>query len=231
MTRHVMMIALGSGSTHAHKRLLHSRSTLRGARLVLEAAARSATASLLELATLVLGVWLCVTVSCARRRSEVSVGLARVTRARQKNAALALGRAERQLVEGQDLTAGLEDAGARSLGDAQCDQAQLGHVVQTHVVGDGADHDARLLGARLVLHLASKSCKRDWGLVDLAHEQTPQYDLVELGARSSCQESIQLDQQQKIDVVASRGLSSHFAIILVLDIDTLFANSRRVARG
>ena len=38
----------------------------------------------------------------------------------------------------------LEDAGASGLGDAQRAHAQLGHLKQPHVVGDGADQHRNL---------------------------------------------------------------------------------------
>ena len=54
-------------------------------------------------------------VSRAWRRAEVSNSLALASRAREQHAVLSLGRSQRQLVEGEDLTAGFKDTGARLL--------------------------------------------------------------------------------------------------------------------
>lgn len=54
-----------------------------------------------------------------RSASEVLLGLARLARALDQQRVLTARRTERQLVEGEDLAAGLEDAGACRLREAQ----------------------------------------------------------------------------------------------------------------
>jgi len=44
--------------------------------------------------------------------------------------------------------ADLDDAGTGSLSEAKCHDAQLGDLVQAHVVGDGAHHHGDLVGLR-----------------------------------------------------------------------------------
>ena len=48
------------------------------------------------------------------------------------------------MIEGEDLTAGLENAFARAGGDVHGAERQLGDLVQTKIVGDGTDDDGGL---------------------------------------------------------------------------------------
>jgi hypothetical protein len=61
-------------------------------------------------------------VTSAWSRAEVTNSLALAAWTAQQDAFLALWRSQGQLVEGQDLTAGLEDASARLLSDVQSNQ-------------------------------------------------------------------------------------------------------------
>ncbi len=99
---------------------------------------------------------------------------------------------------------------------------QLGDLVESQVVGDGADNDGGLVGAALALHLADETSERDNGAVDLGHEQTSEDDLVELGVAAASQETVELDEQQQVDIVAARCLASYLAIIFVVYINALF---------
>ncbi len=98
---------------------------------------------------------------------------------------------------------------------------QLGHLVESQVVGDGADDDSGLVGAGLALHLADDASQRDGRAVDLGHEQASEDDLVELGAAAASQEAVQLDEQEQVDIVAAWRLASHLAIVLVVYVNAL----------
>ena len=62
-----------------------------------------------------------------------------------KNGVLSLGGFESQLIEGHDLSSGLEDALAGVRGDVHGAERQLGKLVDAQVVGDGADNHGGLV--------------------------------------------------------------------------------------
>ena len=132
-----------------------------------------------------------------------------------------------QLVQGDDLTTGLEDSGTSSLGDGQSGDGQFGNVKQTHIVGDGANHNSDLFLSGLAAHLGSQSSKRKWRAVDLAHKQTLEDDLVELAASSASQESVQLDQKQEVGILALGRCAADLAVVLVVDVNTHFKSGWR----
>lgn len=110
--------------------------------------------------------------------AKVLDGLAPLLGAAQEDGAFAERRHEGQLVEREDLAAGIEDAGTGGLCDAQGGDGELGDGEQTHVVGDGADEHGDLVG--LVLEVLAQPGERQGRAVDLAHEQALEHDLVEL---------------------------------------------------
>lgn len=129
-------------------------------RLLLVAAAGATTTSTLELASLRADIGAGVRVGHTGSLAEVLAGGAGGTPALQQQRVLAGGRSESQLIEGQDLTAGLQDALPGGLRDVQGAHGELGHHQEAGIVGDGADdHDGRL---RLVggLEEASDALKR-----------------------------------------------------------------------
>jgi len=79
------------------------------------------------------------------RGAEVARSLAARLAATQQQGALARRCLEGQLVEGEALTAGLDDAGAGGGGEAERADGQLRHLKETHVVGDGADDNCNLV--------------------------------------------------------------------------------------
>ena len=72
---------------------------------------------------------------------------------------------------------------------------KLGAGEDPLVVGDGADHDDDLVLASGLLHLAGDAGEGHRGLVDLAHEEAAQDDLVELGLGTAGQEAVKLEGQ------------------------------------
>ena len=73
--------------------------------------------------------------------TEVLDGLARVALAAEQDGVGASGCTEGELVEGENLTAGLEDALAGGRGEAEGGDGELGQFGQADVIGDGADND------------------------------------------------------------------------------------------
>ena len=74
-----------------------------------------------------------------RAKTEVLHGLARVLRATEEDGVGASRGTEGELVEGEALTAGLNDAGACGGGEAESADGQLRELKETGVVGDAGD--------------------------------------------------------------------------------------------
>ena len=90
-----------------------------------------------------------------------------VLAATEEDGVLASRADERELVKGHDLTASSGHAGTRVLGDAQASDAELGHVEQTHVIGDGTDDDADVV--LTAAHVAGDAVKTHRRAVRLVH--------------------------------------------------------------
>jgi hypothetical protein len=88
------------------------------------------------------------------------------------------GSTESQLVQGDGLAAGSDNAGTGGGGESQGSDGRLGELEETVVVGDGSDNDDGSLLALLV-QVGDNSGQRDGRSVDLGHEQTSENDLVE----------------------------------------------------
>ena len=73
--------------------------------------------------------------------AEVLDGLPGVPLAPEQDGVGTSGRTERELVEGDSLTTGLEDALLGGLGEAEGSDGQLGDLEETDVVGDGANNN------------------------------------------------------------------------------------------
>lgn len=168
--------------------LLLLRSPLLLSRLV--PARVASPAGLLELAPLGAHVRLRRRTRNTGGRAKVLDGLPRRRLAAQQHAVAPRRRGERELVERQDLPAGGDDAGAGALGDAERRDAELGHVEQARVVGDGSDNRGRL--ALLALHEFGELGERERGAVGLGHVEAAEDDGVELGVGPAGEELVEL---------------------------------------
>lgn len=110
--------------------------------------------------------------------AEVLDSLARVLGATEQEGVGTSGLLESELVEGDDLAAGIGDARTGGGGDAEGGNRHLGDGQETVVIGDGADDDNGLLLVA-VLEVGRDAGQRDGGAVDAAHEQAAQDHLVE----------------------------------------------------
>lgn len=123
----------------------------------------------------------------------MTAGLASVALALHQHGVASGRRQQSQLIEGEDLTASLQDAFAGALGHTQSTDAQFRDVQQTQVVGHSADDDGDVVVLGLTcLQQAQHSLKRDDWAVDTAHEQTTQDNLVEFLVRTAVQVAVQL---------------------------------------
>lgn len=91
-----------------------------------------------DLAALGDGVWPLVLVGA---HTEVLDGLTRVALTADEDGVRASRGAGCELVEGENLTASLEDALAGGCGEAECGDGELGDLGEADVVGDRADDD------------------------------------------------------------------------------------------
>ena len=103
--------------------------------------------------------------------AEVLVGLARGALATEEDGVGTGGGAGGKLVEGEAFTAGLEDALARGLGEAEGGDRELGDFDQTDIVGDGADDDDDLAVAASVVGLLCDAREGEGRAVDLGEEE------------------------------------------------------------
>lgn len=106
--------------------------------LDLETTRPSASTSTLELASLALDIGLLVLVGS---EAKVLDSLTRVLGTTEKEGVGASGEAGGNLVDGEDLTASLLDAGTSRSSDAESGDGELGELQQAVVIGNGADND------------------------------------------------------------------------------------------
>lgn len=131
--------------------------------------------------------------------AEVGKGLSGLGSAEEDGVG-ALGCAEGELVEGEALTAGGEDALAGRLGEAEGADGHLGDVAEhADVVGDLTNDDGDL--ALLVGHVLGKAVEADGGLVYLGHVQPLDNSRAELGVGTTLKELVKLDQKTSVRVL------------------------------
>ena len=184
--------------------------------LNLEASARSATTSSLELATLRAHVRLRLAAG-STGRTEVLHGVTTSATTLKEHSVRASRSTKSQLVERQALTASLHDARARTLREAQSAHLQRGNLHQTDVVRARA-HNHRDL-AISALHVSRQRAQAHGRTVDSAHVETTKHHLGELRARATSNEAVELriselgdkkeylHQKSQIDVIALGSLS------------------------
>ena len=88
------------------------------------------------------------------------------------------------------------------------------------VVGDGANTDSDLLSVAGFLHVAGQPGDGERRTVDLAHEESLEDDLVELGIRPPSQEPVQLNEQPQVDVLALGLSPADFTVLVMTDINS-----------
>lgn len=191
--------------------------------LDLEGTRLASTTGLLELAALGADEGLLVGV---RTEAEVLDRLASVLAATEEHSVAAGGGAHGELVEGKRLTASSLNARTSRVGEAERSNAELGHLEEALVVGDGADDDdsAELVAVKvaLVAREVRKARNRHRGAVHLGHEQTAEDRLVEARVGAARKEAVKLHKEEEVGVLALRG-----AAVARLDVVPVDINSHR----
>ncbi|RUP48714.1 hypothetical protein BC936DRAFT_144124 [Jimgerdemannia flammicorona] len=103
----------------------------------------------------------------------------------------AFRRTEGKLVKGDDLAAGLKDAGLSGLGHTESRKGDFGNLAQAVIVGDGADNDCDLVRTG-VLDVTGDPRDGDRGTVDAGHEKALEDHLVEGRVSTAGEEPIEL---------------------------------------
>lgn len=129
-------------------------------------------------------------------------------------------RAHGELVNCEALTTSLGDPGTGGSGEAKSGDGDLWNLQKTVVVGDGTDKDDGLalvgLGRVWVGGGANNAGNGHWWAVDLGHHQSAQHDLVEVGVGAAGEESVELDEERNVWVVALCDLA-----VAALDVVTV----------
>jgi len=188
--------------------------------LDLEATALSATTSSLEFAALGADVGARAGVRLSGSLAEVTVGRTGCTATLHQDGVLSLGRLESQLIESHDFTTRFQNTFAGASGDMHSAQGQLRDLVQTEVIRNSADDNGSLSIASWLLHHARDARDGHGWPVHPAHIETLQNDLVKLGICSAGQESVELDQQTQVDILALGLRSASLSHVLVTDVDS-----------
>ena len=145
-----------------------------------------------------------------RRLAKVPERLARLAAAAEEDGVVARGLAHRELVEGQALAAGLLDARARRVREAERAHRHLGDIQQAGVVHHGRDDDGRAV--RALLERGRDARQADHRAVRAALHQALRHLRVERRLCAAREVLVQLDQQRVVRVSAVRVL----AVVLLL---------------
>jgi hypothetical protein len=159
-------------------------------------------ASLLLHIRLGTGVWY-------TRSAEVTDSLTGVLWSTEEHTVGTSWATQSELIEGDDLTASLQDASASGLSDTKSTQSKLWDLVQTGIVGDGTNNDSDL--TVLSVHVTSKTRYRQRSTVGTGLEETLEDDLVEFRVGTASKEAVQLHKECKVHIV---GLWSATDVLL-----------------
>merc|ERR1719350_2557753 len=187
--------------------------------LLLVSSGLPSASGLLDLAALASGEGLGVRVRGASS-SEVLNSLTSLPGALEKQSVLASRSSESQLIKSDNLASSLQNPLTGLLGDAESAKSHLGNLEDPQVVGDGSDDDGDLVSVASLLHVPDQPSDGEGRAVDLAHEEPPQDDLVELGLGPPGQEPVELDEEPQVDILALGFSSANLAVILMVDINT-----------
>jgi hypothetical protein len=122
--------------------------------------------------------------------TEVLDGLAGALGASEEDGIRALRGAKGELVEGDALTAGLDDSSSSSLGEADGGDGKSRHLQETWVVCYRTNNNCSLI--LLTLHESCQTRERNRGIVDSGHSQSLHDSGGEFRVGSSFKEAVML---------------------------------------
>ena len=121
----------------------------------------------------------------------------------------------------------------------QSTNGEFGHFVETDVVGDRTNNDgcfilttcatevfvksvkvSRETRLTFLVHVSNETRQRERWSVGLRHEQSLEDDLVEFRSGTSCQESIEFDEQEQVKILRVRRSADGFTVETMVKIDT-----------
>lgn len=151
--------------------------------------------------------------------TEVLHCLPSILRSAEKESVCSSRGTQSELVQSQDLTTSLLNPGPSSSRETKCCNRQLRDSQKTVVVSDGADHNDSLALVG-VGHIGYNARERNGGAIDPGHEKAAQDDLVEVGFRTTGEESVELHQDLQVDVLALGRLAMGAAHMVAVQVDT-----------
>lgn len=122
-------------------------------------------------------------------------GLTGVLGAAEEHGVSAGGCAECQLIEGDNLTASLQDASASGFSHTQRADAELGDLKQADIVSDAAHQYCGLI--LLALHEVYQLGEGERRAVNLRHKQSLQNNLVEVAVCAAHKEAVKLQEERE----------------------------------
>jgi len=192
----------------------------REGRLDLETTGLSLSTGTFEFATLRDGIGLLVLVGA---HAEMLDGFPRVPLALQQDGVGTSRCPQSELVKGDSLSAGVEDAFLCSASEPESSNGEFGDNLETDVVCHGSNGDNDFLGGFPALDFLDDTGKRDGGSVDLGEEKTAEDDLVEFGISPTSEEAVKLDEEKEVRILALGRCAVALFDVMVSNIDTHFA--------
>jgi hypothetical protein len=128
--------------------------------------------------------------------TEVTEDLAGTAGSLEQDGLAASGALESELVESQDLSSRLLDAGTSSLSDVEGGNVDLGDGQDALIIGHSSDDDEDGVSS-LTLNVSSDLLDRHGGTVVAGHDQAAEDNLVEVSLGTASQELVQLHSLQK----------------------------------
>lgn len=113
-------------------------------------------------------------------KAKVLHGLTGVLRTTEQKGVGTSGSTEGELIESEDFTTSLLDAGASGSSETESSDGQFGDGQKAVVVGNGSNNN-NSLSLLLVVHVGGDARQRNGGAVNARHEQAAQNNLVEVG--------------------------------------------------
>jgi len=128
-----------------------------------------------------------------------------------------------ELVEGDGLSTGSDDALLGSTGEPESSDDEFWNDRETDIVGYGSNDDDDFVSGSAALNLLSDTGKGDRGTVDLREEETAEDDFVKFGISTTGEEAVKLDKEEEVGILALGRCAMALFDVVVSNVDTHFA--------